>query len=107
MSIASYVRADGDKLIIDDEDGGIWHYAKGKLAPGDPALQVDWTWTPVGFPPALVPGPDGKPLLRQAEKGLPNIIIVGMVDSTPRIAGAPVPGGFVGGGRYEFEKIVP
>jgi hypothetical protein len=105
MSIACSVRADGDRLIINDEDGGIWQYARGKVASGDPTVQVDWTWTPIGNPAVLVPGPDGKPLLHQTEKGLPKTIIVGVVEKDPPIAGAPMPGGFVGGGRYEFEQV--
>jgi hypothetical protein len=47
----------------------------------------------------------GRPLLRQSEKGLPKTIIVGVVARRPAIAGAPMHGGFVSRGRYEFEQV--
>ena len=101
MSIAKNVRADGGRLIIEDEDGGKWCYAKRAEASGNVVIVVDWSWSPVGNPPELVVGPDGYPLLHQSEPGLPTRIFV-------RVAGEPAlggPGGATwGGGIYIFEQ---
>jgi hypothetical protein len=107
MSIACSVKADGNNLLIGDEEGGEWRYAPGKEASGNPPVQVDWTWAPVGNPPFLVLGTDGKPILRQDQIGLPKKIIVGVVRNPSPPAGAPLLGGFLGAGRYEFDQVSP
>jgi hypothetical protein len=107
MSIACSVKADGNNLLIGDEDGSEWRYAPGKEASGDPPVQVDWTWAPVSDPPYLVLGTDRKPILRQDQKGLPKKIICAVVGNPSPPAGAPLVGGFLGGRRYEFDQVSP
>jgi hypothetical protein len=48
MSIASSVKTDGDKLVIEDDDGSEWHYAKGKEAAGNATVHVDYSWARAG-----------------------------------------------------------
>ncbi len=105
MSVARSVRVDGDKLLIEDDDGNEWRYAQGTQAPDDATIQIDCSWLPPGGLPGLVPGPDGKPLLRQAAKGLPQTAIAYLVGSLSTAMGDPLKAGWPGPGRYEFNQV--
>ena len=73
-----------------------------------PQTMRRFRWIPLASPrrPAGVgPGPDGKPLLRQAAKGLPQTAIAYLVGSLSTAMGDPLKAGWPGPGRYEFDQV--
>ena len=105
MSIARSVRVEYDKLVVGDDDGAEWSYAQGKKAPDGAAIHINCKWGPVGGPPELELGSDGKPLLRQAGKGLPKTAIVYLVGGLSAAMGQQPLAAWPGTGLYEFNQV--
>jgi hypothetical protein len=104
MSIAKDV-VDGDRrgitwLLIEDDDGQRWRYAKRGPAPFPDPVHIQVRNGNLDF----VQAPDGKPFIRQDRPGLPAKITLSFATSSaPTLFG--VVGMWTGGkGTYEYEQ---
>jgi hypothetical protein len=104
MSIASSVKVENDGFIIEDDDGGVWRFVKKGEAPEGAKANVDYSWQPVGNPPTLIQGPDGKAVLRQSEKGLPQTMVAYLAGNEPLMPLLGTAGGW-GSGLFEFRQV--
>ncbi len=104
MSVATTVGNVDSQLAwleINDNDGGVWRYTRGDLAPDASEVHVDYDYQPPRLVARLVRRQDGTAVLRQDEPGLPDKIVVNYIELTA-IPGMPMPAGW--GGKYEYCK---
>jgi hypothetical protein len=65
-----------DWLEIEDEEGKVYRYLKGKTVPDGSPVHVTWDLNGIAMRAKVARGTDGKVLLRQDDPGLPQQINV-------------------------------
>jgi hypothetical protein len=107
MTIANRViqweRATFAWVEVEDKDSVVYRHDKGITAPGEAIVHVSYAFDPTGTIQslALVPGGDGRPILRQDQPGLPEKMIVQYLDVS-QIRGSPNPQGWEA--KYEYNR---
>ena len=99
-SVERCERKNLDWLEIRDDAGEVWRYGKRRLAPGSAGVHLTWRFDEEKRLRAiLVREKDGTTLLRQAEPGLPDNMVVDYFE-IPAIPWAQA----ARGGKYEYGR---